>query len=327
MPVVSVIMAFHRVTPYLRSAVRSVLEQTERDLELVLVDNGTGAGLAPLEEDGRDGRIRLITHATNLGIAAAHNAAVAQARGEFIALLDYDDFARPSRLEKQVAGLRAAPDLGLVSCGAESIDAEGRVMGREFSLSDGREQRQYTQYAAPVVTPAYAGRRDVFARVPYRPEFVYAADYDFLARAAEQFPLGAVPHVLLHYRHHSGQTTVQQAARIALERCVVRLLAARRRAGRPEGENWPQMLRSAAEAVPDEAVTLRQFARKFLDEGFPVQAAFHARQSFARRRTPGSFFAAAGLFARIRRAAGSERAAASRMFFQGPVKALRLHPD
>ena len=118
MPVVSVIMACHRVTPFLRPAVRSVLAQTERDLELILVDNGTGAGLEPLAQDGADPRVRLVTLGTNRGIAAAHNAAVALAAGEFIALLDHDDLMLPRRLEKQIAALRASPGLGLVNCGA-----------------------------------------------------------------------------------------------------------------------------------------------------------------------------------------------------------------
>jgi glycosyltransferase involved in cell wall biosynthesis len=321
MPVVSVLMAFHRVTPFLRPAVRSVLDQTARDLELILTDNGTGAGLAPLGEDGRDPRIRLISHSSNLGIAAAHNAAVAVAGGEFVALLDYDDLALPQRLEKQVAALRAGADTGLVSCDAESIDENGRVFGREFSLGAGPDQLRYSLYAAPVVTPAYTGRREVFERFPYRTEFACGADFDFLARAAERYPFGAVPEVLLQYRHHAGQTTVEQSTRIARERCVVRLLAARRRAGRDEGAGWSGLLQAAA-GETDRAGMLRDFARQCLAEDFPVLAAYHARRSLAEVRTVGNFFAAVRLLVKIRRRAGVERGRATRMFWRGPVKAL-----
>jgi Glycosyl transferase family 2 len=325
MPIVSVVMAFHRVTPYLRPAVRSVLNQTLLDLELVLVNNGTSEGRSALAEDGHDPRIRVITHATNLGIAVAHNAAVAAARGEFVALLDYDDLALPARLEKQIAALRANPKLGLVSSFAESIDGEGRVTGREFSLEDSDEQLRYSQYAAPVVTPAYCGRREVFTRFPHRPEFSFGADFDFLTRAMEVYPAEAVPEVLLRYRHHPGQTTVEQAGRIARERCEVRLLTARRRAGRSEGEDWRQRLaRGATNEEVGQGEMLRGYARRFLAEGFPVQAAYHARQGLKVQRSPVGVWQTGRLLAQIRRRAGEDRALAMRMFFKGPVEALEV---
>ena len=321
MPAVSVIMAFHRVTPFLRPAVRSVLDQTCRDLELVLVDNGTGGGLAALGEDGRDPRIRLLSRPTNEGIAAAHNAAVAAAEADVIGLLDYDDLARPERFERQLAALRNQPATGLVSCGAEAIDEHGRTLGREFSLAAPEDQFRYTAYAAPVVTPAYAGRRALLAQVPYRTEFRFSADFDFLARAAERQPFGYVADILLQYRHHPGQTTVEKAARIARERCVVRLLTARRRAGRPEGGDWRALLEAPA-PDDDRVAVLEEFSRRFLAEGFPVQAAYHARQCFGLTRTAPAFFRAARLFARIWRQGGAERVPAGRMFLRGPVRAL-----
>ncbi len=325
MPAVSVLMVTHRVTPYLRPAVASVLAQTLADLELVLVDNGAGLTPDDLGEAGRDPRVRLVPLPANQGIPAGHNAGVAAARGEFLALLDHDDVMLPRRLERQVARLRAEPRLGLVSSLAESIDDGGRVTGREFALVEPEAQRRYAEFAAPVVTPAYTGRREVFAALPYRAAFTFSADFDFLARAAERHAMAGVPEVLLQYRHHAAQTTVEQASRIARERCVVRLLAARRRAGRAEGDDWPALL--VPESTTDRpAVMLREFAERFLAEGFPRQAAFHARRSFVLHRSPGSLAAAAGLAWRAWRAAGAERGEVTRMFFRGPVRALGLQP-
>ena len=325
MPTVSVLMVCHRDTPFLRPALASVLEQTFRDLELVLVDNGAGLTSDGLGELGRDPRLRWVRFERNRGIPAGHNAGVAAARGEFIALLDHDDLMLPRRLERQVALLQAEPALGLVSSCAETIDGSGRVIGREFALVDGEAQRRYTQFASPVVTPAYTGRREVFVTLPYRAEFSLTADFDFLARAAERFTLGAVPEVLLRYRRHPAQATVEQAARIAAEQCVIRLLAVRRRTGRPEGSDWPQLL-VGTEGRPDDAVILRHYTRKFLAEGFWVLAAYHARRSFARRRTVPALLTASRLFMLAWWPAGAERALVARMFFLGPVRALRLQP-
>jgi glycosyltransferase involved in cell wall biosynthesis len=327
MPVVSVVMAFHQITPFFRPAVRSVLDQTLRDFELILVDNGTGEGLAPLAGEAPDDRLRLLRHASNRGIAASINAAAAVARGEFIALLDYDDLMLPARLERQVACLRANPAAGLAGCCAETIDAAGRVTGREFSLSDPRDQFRYTQFAAPVVTPAYMGRREVFARLPYRTDFTVAADYDFLACAAELYPFTSVPEVLLRYRHHPGQTTRRAAARVRRERAAVQLLAARRRDGRDEGPDWTQLLAPQPDDEIDPAGMMRAFARRSFSEGFPVLAAYQARRSIVEDPTPGHLLAGLRLFTHIWRRARSETRLVAAMFFRGPVKALGLRPD
>ena len=203
---------------------------------------------------------------------------------------------------------------------AETIDERGRVTGREFALVDARAQRDYAAYAAPVVTPAYMGKRTIFARLPYRPEFPFAADFDFLARAAEIAPAGGVPEVLLHYRRYAEQTTETRAAAIEADRCAVRTVTARRRAGRDEALAEVQ---TNAELAPHESC--REAAKQNLAEQLHVLAAYHARRAIALRH-PRRLDAVAirtGLAA-IRGARGGERTLAARMFFTGPVRALGL---
>jgi GT2 family glycosyltransferase len=323
MPVVSVLMVFHRDTPFLRPAIASVLAQTFRDFELLLVDNGTGLTAADLGPAGADERLRWVRLEKNLGIAAGHNAGVAAARGEFIALLDYDDLALPARLEKQVAALRADPGLGLVSSRAQRIDAADRVTGPVFTLADPAGHRAYARYAAPIITPAVAGRREVFVAVPYRAEFPFAADLDFQARASEHWRFAVLPEVLLHYRWYADQTTQQKLGMIERSRAVICLTSARRRAGRPE--NLAAAL--AETETLDPAAGSRRLAGLCVNEGFFEEAAFLARRSLALERSPWAAFAAMRLAARAWcRAAPAERGGVSRMFFQGPVRALGLTP-
>src|SRR5690606_153749 len=199
-----------------------------------LVDNGTGAGLAPLGELGRDPRLRLVSLPTNVGIAGGHNAAMAQAKGTFIALLDADDVALPRRLETQVTALQADARLGLVSSRALQIDDHGKVIGREFALDGADEQRVFSAYTNPAPAPSYMGRAEVFRRFPFRAEFRFASDYDFIARSAEAWSMRGIPEVLLHYRQHAQQTTAAHYAEQMRDAGAIRLLAARRRSGRPE---------------------------------------------------------------------------------------------
>ncbi len=314
MPAVSVIMVFHRDTPFLRPAIASILGQSFRDFELLLVDNGTGLTVAALGPLGGDPRIRWVRLARNEGIAGGHNAGVAAAQGEFIALLDYDDLALPQRLEKQVAALRADPGLGLVSALADRIDAGGKITGKVFCIPDPAGHRAYAQYAAPVVTPAATGRRELFVATPYRPEFPYAADLDFQSRATEQWRFAVLPEVLLHYRWYADQTTQQKLAEIEKSRCTISLLTARRRAGRPEGLEAIQRLQVGMSP----AEYNRRVARVCLAENFCELAAFRARSSLTLDRSIASVWVAARLVLQAWwQAAASERGRVARMFFKG----------
>jgi len=324
-PAVSVVMVFHRLNPFMAEAVGSVLNQTFRDLELILVDNGTGLGAEALGEGALDPRVRFVRLPRNEGIPTGHNAGIAAAQGEFVTLLDYDDVALPTRVERQVAALRADPRLGLVSCRAERINEHGTVLGPEFSLVGEDAQRDYTRYAAPVVTPAYTGRREVFAALPYRAEFPLAADFDFLARVAERWTMGAVPEVLLRYRWHAAQTTQQKAAEIERSLCAIRLLTARRRAAREE--DLPSLSAWLTAGLQSRSASCRQCAQLCLAEKLPALAAYHARRVFVLERTAANLAWAGRLALRaLVQARGSERRLAARLFLMGPVRAHRLRP-
>ena len=323
MPAVSVLMVFHRDTPFLRPAIASVLGQTWDDLELVLVDNGTELAPEMLGDLGRDARIRWVRMGWNDGIVVGHNAGVSAARGEFIALLDYDDIALPRRIERQIEKLRNEPRLGLVSSMAETIDERGVMIGREFSLVESEAQRAYSQYAAPVVTPAYMGRREIFEALAYREHFPLAADFDFLARAAERSQLAAVPEVLLHYRRYPTQTTNAHALEIERSRCLVRLLTAQRRAGRAEDLSLGSKIRATASA----AAVCHECAQCCLAEEWFALAAYHARRAVALHPTIPHAARALALALRVfRRARHVERRLAIRVFLSGPVRALGVRP-
>lgn len=102
---VSVIMPVHNAADYLRTSVESVLGQTHRALELVIVDDGSRDGSWDLIRSYADAdpRVRAIRHATNGGVAAARNSGIEAAGGRRIAFLDSDDWWHPRKLELQVA--------------------------------------------------------------------------------------------------------------------------------------------------------------------------------------------------------------------------------
>lgn len=321
MPLITAIFAFHRVTPFLRPALRSLLAQTLADFEVMIVDNGTGLGLGAFGEEGRDPRLRLISFPTNQGIPAAHNAALAQARGRFIALMDYDDVALPRRFECQAAALEAKPQLGLVFSHALEIDGSDRLLGPAFTLATVREQYEFSAYSMPAVSPTSFGRREVFAQVPMDDEFQIAPDLDFTSRALERWPSEALPEVLLHYRRHQIQTTETRRPQQQLNASICRLLTARRRAGRPEGRGeLRKELAAWQEQVPAPPQNFAWFALRAQQEGFPLLAVYFARQLLAARRTPGPVRTAWRVTAGALRSAPDKRVQLLRMLFTGPLR-------
>src|SRR5947207_2809638 len=108
---ISVLMPVYNGLPYLRQAVESVRTQTWRDWQLVVVDDGSRDRSADYVASLGDERI-VVVRQTNQGLAAALNRGLRHCQGEFIARLDADDVAEPTRLAEQMAFLRRHPHVG-----------------------------------------------------------------------------------------------------------------------------------------------------------------------------------------------------------------------
>lgn len=128
---VSVIMPIYNAKSWLSRAVESVLQQDHRNLELVAIDDGsTDGSLAILEAFAHDDdRVRVLRQPVNAGVAAARNAGMAVAKGDYIAFLDADDWWHPAKLERQLASLRAS---GALICYTEywRMAEDGQVLSR-----------------------------------------------------------------------------------------------------------------------------------------------------------------------------------------------------
>jgi glycosyltransferase involved in cell wall biosynthesis len=116
MPAVSVIVPAYNVARYIADTLESAIAQTMRDLEVVVVDDGSSDETASTVAQyvQRDPRVRLVRKA-NGGLSSARNAALREARGDLIALLDGDDIWDPTFLEEQLAVFRARPDVSIVT--------------------------------------------------------------------------------------------------------------------------------------------------------------------------------------------------------------------
>lgn len=130
-PLVSVIIPARNAESTLRQTLRSVVDQTYSQLEIIVVDDGSTDRTAAIAEEfcAADSRARLLRK-PNGGVASARNLGIEQSRGEWLAPIDSDDLWHPRKIEKQMAvALGAAAPPGFVYCWYHYLDAEGRVIG------------------------------------------------------------------------------------------------------------------------------------------------------------------------------------------------------
>lgn len=235
-PVVSVVMPVHNGAGYLAEAVESVLRQTFDDFELLAVDgNSTDASPAILGEfAARDERVRVIRQ-SGRGLVAALNQGVAAGRGEFIARMDADDVALPERFARQVQYLRDHSAVAAVGTAMHAVGPDRAPLWRMDYPTEPADVKRMLKTASCLGHPSVTMRRAALDAVGgYRPVFTDAEDYDLWLRLADRFEIANLPDVLMHYRCHPGQATLQRLRARAAGVLAARAAAGVRARGAPD---------------------------------------------------------------------------------------------
>lgn len=232
-PAVSVVMPVRNGLPFVSTAVESILGQTIRELELIVVDDGSTDGTSEyLDTVAADSRVRVLRQ-EQAGVSAALVRGCAEARGDLIARMDADDIALPDRLERQLALLRARPAVALVGGAYVVIDrAERRGATVRFPTGDEALRRRLKD-VNPFAHPTVVFRRQAYEEVGgYRlDEF---EDYDLWLRISERHELATIAEPVLLYRHHAGQASAARVERQVLTGIAIREAAKRRSVGAPD---------------------------------------------------------------------------------------------
>jgi glycosyltransferase involved in cell wall biosynthesis len=211
-PTVSVVLATYNYAQFLPESVRSVLDQTFGDLELIVVDDGSTDDTAVvLERFGHEPRLTCMQHAQRRGPAAAFNRGLIQARGLYLALQAADDAWLPTKLARQVEILDAQPEVGLVYTDTLIVDADGVPLRRHFEKPP---VSPAVGWVLPqlllsnfVPAPSVLFRADALGRVGLHDERLEVCeDWDLWLRFAERFPFAFVDEPLVRVRRHARNT-------------------------------------------------------------------------------------------------------------------------
>jgi len=224
-PVITVLMPVHNGALFLRDSVGSILAQTFKAFELLIVDDLSTDNSLAIAESFKDPRVKVIRSEARRGFSGALNVGMDNAAGEYLARMDADDIALPTRFSRQLEFMRAHPRVGLCGSWVETFGdhpSSGRVLAFPLTQACIRAQALFDN---PFAHPSVMLCRRLFEASGLRFDGSYcpAEDYELWTRALERMESANLPAVLLRYRLHAAGMTL--GGKPEMDRQSLRILA------------------------------------------------------------------------------------------------------
>jgi len=207
----TVIMSVYNGECYLRQSIESVLNQTYRDFEFLIIDDGSSDSSQDIIKSYDDVRIRLIINQENKGLIGSLNKGLSEARGEYIARQDADDVCHVERFSRQLQLLESDKSLLLVGSQLDLIDERGMPKGNWKYPQDGQLALWFLLYNSAVAHSSSMYRKDTVISVGgYSADAIYAEDYDLWSKLSRLGKIKNLPDVLQYYRIHDEAVSKRQ---------------------------------------------------------------------------------------------------------------------
>lgn len=233
MPTVSVVIPSYNHARFLDQAIRSALDQTFRDLEVIVVDDGSSDGSVEIARAHRDPRLQVVAFERNRGAAIATNHGIGMARAPYVAILNSDDAWKPDKIEKQVRVLEDSPNLAAVFTWVNFVDERSRIVPdgtfwfqkifEQENRSRGQWLRRFFLEANCLCHPSVLIRRGVYETVGlYDERFRQLPDLHMWVRVCKHADIRVLPERLVDFRMLQGEANTSSAsavndARVATE--------------------------------------------------------------------------------------------------------------
>ena len=215
---VSVIIPTYNRYRMVTRAIESVLTQTYRNIELIIVDDASKDNTFELlKTEYADPRIKIVRHPRNLGGAAARNSGIRNAKGGLIAFLDSDDEWLPEKLARQIPLLLSNPDVGAVYCKHYILEHGGSLsIDRRIRYYKGWVQNYLLRGWCPTSTSLFVIRKECFQTVGLFDDSLPSfQDYDLWLRIATRYQFDYIDCPLVKYFiHDESRVSIDIDARI-----------------------------------------------------------------------------------------------------------------
>lgn len=224
-PLVSIAMPFYNAERTMAASVRSIIQQSFPRWELLLCDDGSTDASRVLAMSFRDPRIVVWGDRSRRQLGARLNECIERASGEYIARMDADDIAYPSRLEKQLRFLEAHPEVDLAGGWAVLFADTGVPVGKRADPASHREITRWPLYSFKLIHPTFMGKTTWFRQYRYRVDAIRCEDHDLLYRAMTESRFANLPEIVLGYRQGSIDLRKRLRSRRMWCRCAGRYLS------------------------------------------------------------------------------------------------------
>lgn len=207
-PLVSVLLCVYNGEKYLDRAIESILKQTYKNWELIIIDDGSTDSTSHLLAKYKNPKIRVYRH-ENQGLTKSLNVAAKFAKGSILARQDADDISMPKRFELQVKIFKESADVVMASSNVDYIDENGEFL---FLHSAARNKLEALKKISSLVNPFVHGTlmfsRETFdALGGYNEEFKTSQDFDLIARMSSKGQFASVPIPLYQQCLHENSIT------------------------------------------------------------------------------------------------------------------------
>lgn len=230
-PTISVYLPVYNGNGYLSAAIESILSQTFKDFEFIIVNDGStdDSGRTIAEYARKDRRLRVFTNKSNRGVSYSANLALSKCRGQFIARMDADDIAFPERLAKQFEYLKKNPKV--IACGTQClvINDKNEVTGLKSFPTDPEKLQQMIFYSIPMQQPSVMVNTALLPKnfTWYFDKRPYGEDVGFIFRLLQYGQIGNLPEKLLCYRDTPNSLTKRKLRATFASTILSRLQAVR----------------------------------------------------------------------------------------------------
>lgn len=223
-PKVSVLMPVYNTELYVEEAIDSILAQTFKDFELIIINDGSSDSSEQKILKYSDERIRYIKNEENIKLIATLNKGIDLAKGEYIVRMDADDISLPDRILKQVEFMDTNPEIGVSGTWFRLLGTDEVI---EHPVSD-TQVRVKMFVNTPFAHPSVIIRKKVLTthNLYYNKEYIHGEDYELWYQVSKVSKLANIPEVLLSYRVHDNQVTRKHPGENRTASDMVRIMQA-----------------------------------------------------------------------------------------------------
>lgn len=200
-PKISVIMPVYNGENFINIAIKSILYQTYKDFEFLILDDASNDKTLKEIKKFRDKRIKIFYFKKNMGLAYRLNQGIGLAKGKYIARMDDDDISHPNRLKYQLEFLEKNPFYDLISSKCLTISKNNEVIGELPFRENHEEICKYPFISFPHPHPSWFGRKNWFKKNSYSyPSSYFSEDQELLLKTYKNSRFYSIPEYLLAYR-------------------------------------------------------------------------------------------------------------------------------